>query len=104
MPYCDDKNSVDLERDGNGNVARKGSCPSDTDSCPSDTDSCPSDSTGEEEGELPEMKKFSPPKPQLHRRKSSIQKMIDLVLEKGEEVSYVLFQWHNIVQLKVIGK
>ena len=93
----DDKKSVDLERDGNGSAEKPApvdscpsdtdSCPSDTDSCPSDTDSCPSDSTeNENDGVLPELKKFAPKPQPIQRRKSSIQKMIELVLEKEDEV------------------
>ncbi|KAL5268702.1 hypothetical protein ACHWQZ_G002521 [Mnemiopsis leidyi] len=92
----DDKKSVDLERDGNGSAEKPApadscpsdtdSCPSDTDSCPSDTDSCPSDSTeNENDGVLPELKKFDPKPQPIQRRKSSIQKMIELVLEKEDE-------------------
>ena len=93
----DDKKSVDLERDGNGGPGKRSlvdscpsdtdSCPSDTDSCPSDTDSCPSDSTeNEDDGDLPELKTFEPKPQPIQRRKSSIQKMIELVLEKEDEV------------------
>ena len=57
-----------------------------TDSCPSDTDSCPSDSTEEEEEEaLPEMKKFEEKAPV--RRRSSLAKMISLVIDTEDEVS-----------------
>ena len=93
----DDLASLDLERDANGGVrsptdscpSDTDSCPSDTDSCPSDTDSCPSDDPQDEENtELPELKTFSPKKPPLQRRKSSIQRMMELVLDK-DEVSYV---------------
>ena len=95
----DDKKSVDLERDGNGSAEKPApvdscpsdtdSCPSDTDSCPSDTDSCPSDSTeNENDGVLPELKKFDPKPQPIQRRKSSIQKMIELVLEKEDEVRF----------------
>ena len=86
----DDRDSIDLERDGNGRGSSKrtptDSCPSDTDSCPSDTDSCPSDSEDEEQGELPEMIKFEPKPQPLQRRRSSIQKMIDVLMEKEDEV------------------
>ena len=89
----DDRSREDLERGGDEEDkgrAPTDSCPSDTDSCPSDTDSCPSDdSQDEEQGELPELKKFAPKPQPLQRRRSSIQKMIDLVLEKEDEVRNV---------------
>ena len=82
-------NDLEVGDNGNGYLRRRtppDSCPSDSDSCPSDTDSCPSDSTEEEGGELPEMLKFEAKKPAA-RRKSSIARMISLVMDQADEVS-----------------
>ena len=71
--------SRDSDLENNGGYLRAGSPRRST----TPTDSCPSDDSTFTEDELPELKKFSPPKHQ-ERRRSSIQRIIELVMEKEE--------------------